>query len=86
MRIGVSLAMLIALGSTAAAQIQPPPQPLPQPRIVGDQRYCLIERAAGTIACDFATMDQCQQAQATGRVGDCAVNPRPSTTGQGFRE
>lgn len=81
MRIGISLAVFLALGSTATAQ-QSQPQPT-QPRIIGvisgDQHYCLTDRAMGTMNCNFATLDQCQQATTVGREGDCGVNPRLTT-------
>jgi hypothetical protein len=85
MRIGLSVVVMLGLGSAAAAQTQPAPQPRPQLVISGDQRYCLIEHATGIVSCSFATMDQCQQAQATGGVGDCESNPR-LTTGVRSRE
>jgi hypothetical protein len=85
MRIGLSVVVMLGLGSAAAAQTQPAPQPRPQLVISGDQRYCLIEHATGIVSCNFATMDQCQQTQATGGVGDCESNPR-LTTGVRSRE
>ncbi len=85
MRIGLSVVVIMALGSAAAAQTRPAPQPRPQLVISGDQRYCLIEQATGIVNCNFATMNQCQQAQATGGVGDCESNPR-LTTGVRTRE
>ena len=85
MRIGLSVVVIMALGSAAAAQMQPVPQPRAQLVISGDQRYCLIEHETGIVNCSFATMNQCQQAQATGGVGDCESNPR-LTTGVRTRE
>ena len=81
----ISFLVLTLVASAAAAQTQPTPQPRPQLVISGDQRYCLIEHATGIVSCNFATMDQCQQAQATGGVGDCESNPR-LTTGVRSRE
>lgn len=90
MRIGFSLVVMLALGSSAVAQIVDPfPQPRPQPRISSevnpDQRYCLIERSSGAMNCGFATMTECLQAANAGREGDCDVSPR-LTTGSGTRE
>lgn len=84
MRIVTSLAFLVAISSTAYAQIQPQPQP--QPRVSAEQRYCLTEKTSGAVNCGFATMAECLSTSNDGRDGQCELNPQLSTTGSGNRQ
>ena len=90
MRFAMSLVVLMALGSIATAQIdrrpQLQPQPEPRQQVSADQRYCLMDREAGSLNCGFATLAECLATANVGREGDCGVNPRLGTTGSGFRD
>ncbi|ARQ01202.1 DUF3551 domain-containing protein [Pseudorhodoplanes sinuspersici] len=80
MRIAMSFAFLIAIGSAAIAQTQPQPQP----KVSAEERFCLTEKTSGAVSCGFATMAECLAASNAGRDGQCELNPR-LTTGSGTR-
>ena len=81
MRIAMSCAFLIAIGSAAIAQTQPQPGP----KVSAEERFCLTEKTSGAVSCGFATMAECLQASNAGRDGQCELNPR-LTTGSGTRQ
>lgn len=83
MRIAMSFAFLIAIGSAAIAQIQP--QPKAAPKVSAEERFCLTEKTSGAVSCGFATMAECLAASNVGRDGQCELNPR-LTTGSGTRQ
>lgn len=81
MRIAMSFAFLIAIGSAAIAQTQPQPAP----KVSAEERFCLTEKTSGAVSCGFATMAECLTASNAGRDGQCELNPR-LTTGSGTRQ
>lgn len=83
MRIAMSFAFLIAIGSAAIAQVQP--QPRSAPKVSAEERFCLTEKTSGAVSCGFATMAECLTASNAGRDGQCELNPR-LTTGSGTRQ